>query len=81
MSTMTIQYCTSCGHCAGTILDAVRAVQGVDTVSIDIQNKSVVVTYAAPADEGVVQRALRKAATASMRRPHDTSPATNYYPD
>lgn len=60
MSTTTLQSDhISGGHCAGTVLDAVRAVPGVETVSIDIQNRSVAVVYAAPADEDAVRRALR----------------------
>lgn len=51
----------TCGHCAGPVLDAVRAVPGVGEVSIHIENQSVAVIGAAPVDERAIRDALRQA--------------------
>ena len=51
----------SCGRCAGSIFDAVRAVPGVDAVSIDVVSQRVVVAYDEPADEGAICLALQDA--------------------
>ena len=49
----------SCGPCAGSVCDAVRAVPGVDAVSIDVASQRVVVAYDEPADEGGIRLALQ----------------------
>ena len=51
----------SCGLCAGPVFDAVRAVPGVDAVSIDVASQRVVVAYGKPADEGAIRLALKDA--------------------
>ena len=51
----------TCGLCAGSIFDAVRAVPGVDAVSVDVVSQRVVVAYDAPADEGLIRLALQDA--------------------
>lgn len=62
MSTLTFRSRDiSCGHCAGAVLDAVRGIPGVATVSIDIARKSAAVIYSAPADERDIRRVLRQA--------------------
>lgn len=62
MSTLTFHSREiSCGQCAGTVLDAVRGIRGVTTISIDIAKKSAAVTYAAPAGEGDIRRAPMEA--------------------
>ncbi len=51
----------TCGLCAGSISDAVRAVPGVEAVSVDVVSQRVVVAYDEPADEGLIRLALQDA--------------------
>ncbi|MGJ9374433.1 heavy-metal-associated domain-containing protein [Nesterenkonia sp. CF4.4] len=52
----------TCGHCVGSVQDAVRAVKGVQSVEIDLQTKGAsAVTVTGPADPEAVRSAVHDA--------------------
>ena len=48
----------SCGHCVGSVTEAVGAVPGVDRVDVDLARGLVTVTGGAVVDDDAVRRAV-----------------------
>jgi len=48
----------NCGHCVHTIQTEVIELEGVTDVRVSAQTKSAVITFDAPATEGVIKKLL-----------------------
>ncbi|SHF26731.1 heavy-metal-associated domain-containing protein [Streptoalloteichus hindustanus] len=51
----------TCGHCASSVSEEVRAIQGVSDVAVDVASGQVTVTSAAPLSDDDVRAAVEEA--------------------